>query len=180
MTETKPPAATATATATPRFQQAVSGVVPPQLGEGRVRQAFPTLVGISAGAASLGKRLMQSVVLLPLGWLLIAPVFLLKFAPFLCRRYTLTNRRLMIQRGWRPKLVHEVALADIDDVRLDQSKIDSFYLSGTLEIISKGQVVLTLPGVPEPEGFRQAILNTVKAWVPGRARGPWQAASDVK
>ena len=26
-----------------------------------------------------------------------------------------------------------------------------------------------MPGVPEPEGFRHAVINAVKAWVPGKA-----------
>ena len=46
-----------------------------------------------------------------------------------------------------------------------------------LEVIARGQVVMKLPGVPEPEGFRQAVLNSVKAWVPEKAKGAWIAAS---
>ena len=38
-----------------------------------------------------------------------------------------------------------------------------------LEIISKGQVVLTLAGVPNAESFRHAIVNAYKAWIPGKA-----------
>jgi hypothetical protein len=86
----------------------------------------------------------------------------------------------MVQRGLRPKPAQEVALADIDEVRLVPDSFDRFYLSGTLEVISKGQVALTLPGVPEPEGFRHAVVNAVKAWVPGKATGPFQPASAVK
>ena len=59
-------------------------------------------------------------------------------------------------------------------------QVEVVYLSGTLEVLSKGQVALTLPGVPEPEGFRHAVVNAVKAWVPGKATGPFQPASAVK
>lgn len=166
-----------------RAQQAVTGVMPPQLGEARIREAWPTLVGVAPGLAGLGKALVRTWVLAPLGWLVQAPAFALKFAPFRCRRYTLTNRRLMVQRGLKPHMVSEVLLDAIDEVRCDPAKIDAFYLSGTLEVVSKGQVVLTLNGVPEPEGFRQAVLNAAQAWgrpVTDKPRGAWQAASEMK
>jgi hypothetical protein len=157
----------------------VTGVIPPQTGEGMIREVFPTVVGLNPGVALLAKKLIRTFFLAPVGILLVAPLFALKFAPFLCRRYTLTNRRLMIQRGLKPAPVQQVALADIDEVRFDPQQVDPFYVSGTLEIVSKGQVALTLPGVPEPEGFRHAIVNAVKAWVPGKATGPFQPASAI-
>ena len=43
-----------------RVPQAVTGVVPPQLAEGRIREAFPTVLGVAPGAALLGKKLVQS------------------------------------------------------------------------------------------------------------------------
>jgi hypothetical protein len=134
----------------------------------------------SGGVARLAHTLIKTVVLAPLGWLLLLPLFGKRLLPGLSKRYTLTNRRLMVQRGLRPKPAQEIALADIDEVRLVDGSFDPFYLSGTLEVISKGQVALTLPGVPEPEGFRHAVVNAVKAWVPGKATGPFQPASAVK
>ncbi len=160
-------------------KQAVTGVMPPQLGEALIREAWPTVVDSSATLSSVAKMLIRSVILAHVAWLLLAPLFIKKFLPFLAKRYTLTNRRVMIQHGLKPQPVKDVALADIDEVRLDAHGVDPFYLSGNLEIISKGQVVLTLTGVPEPEGFRHAILDSVKAWVPGKATGPFQPASAV-
>jgi hypothetical protein len=165
---------------TPRPEQAITGVTPPQLTEARIREEWPTVMGVSPTLATLARKLMQSLVLLPLGFLLLLPLFLRKIGPFVCRRYTLTNRRLMIQRGLKPTPVQEISLGDIDEVRLDPAKIDPFYISATLEIVSKGQVVMTLPGTPEPEGFRQAIVNAYTSWVPNNAKGPFQAASAVK
>ena len=43
-----------------------------------------------------------------------------------------------------------------------------FYREGTLEIMSGGKPVLTLEGVPEPESFREAVLNAVKHAAPRR------------
>jgi hypothetical protein len=142
-----------------------------------IREVRPTLLGVQAAAAALASRLVRTVFLAPLGWLIQGPLFALKFGPFTAKRYTLTNRRLMVRHGLKALPKEQVALADIDDVALDASKVDSYYLSGDLEVISGGKVVLRLPAVPEPAGFRHAVLNAVKAWVPGKARGPWIAAS---
>ena len=158
-------------------RQAITGVVPPSLGEARIREAFPAFPGVAAAPAGLAKMLVRSVVLAPLGWLIQAPLFALKFAPFLSKRYTLTNRRLMVRRGWKPQMAQEVPLTEIDDVRIGPGGVDPFYLCGELEVLARGQVVLRLAGVPEPEGFRQAVVNAVKAWVPEKAKGAWIAAS---
>lgn len=175
---TQPPAAVPQPAIVPAFKQVISGVTPPQSGEARIREEWPTFLGISPGLAALSRRLVQSVVLLPLALPILGLLFAAKIGPF-CRRYTLTNRRLAIRRGWKPRVLQEVALADIDEVRLDEASVDPFFVSGTLEVVSKGQVVMRLPGTPEPEGFRQAIVNAF-AWVPGKSTGPFQAASAVK
>jgi len=159
-------------------RQAIAGLTPPQWAEGMVREVWPS-VAAHPGPAALGRWLIQSVGLAPLGWLLLAPFYFLKIMPFLSTRYTLTNRRLMIQRGLKPRPVQEVALADIDDVRITADSHSVFYKSGTLEVLSKDRVVLTLPGVPESDSFRHTILNTVAAYVPGKTKefGPFLAAS---
>jgi hypothetical protein len=164
----------------PTTRQAVTGVVPPELGEAMIREVRPTVLAGGAGVPGLARMLMSSIVLAPLGWMLLAPLFAKKLLPFICPRYTLTNRRLMIQHGLKPAPVQAVELREIDDVRILETTRDAFYLSGTLEIVSGGKVVLTLPGVPEPEGFRRAIRSAVSAWVPGKPAGPFIPASAAK
>jgi hypothetical protein len=119
--------------------------------------------------ASLGRVLMRTYVLAPLAWLMLALPYFIKVVPGLARRYTLTNRRVMIRRGMRPAPAKEVALGDIDEVRITQDANSAFFGSATLEIVSKGQVALALPGVKGPEAFRQAILNAQRAWAPRQA-----------
>jgi hypothetical protein len=161
---------------TPR--QAVAGLTPPQVAEAMIREVWPSVRSVSAGIASLSARLMRSVVLAPLGWMLNSLLFFRKFAPFLCQRYTLTNRRLMVRRGWKPVPVQELPLTDIDDVRLLADSYDPFYRSGDLYVLSGGKEAMKLSAVPEPESFRQAILNAVKAWGgPDKLKGPFVPAS---
>jgi hypothetical protein len=173
--DTAPPAAGGSG---PR--QAVAGLMPPQLGEAMIRECWPSVVARGGGIAHVAAALMKTVVLAPLGWLLLGPLFVLRIAPFICRRYTLTNRRLMIRKGLRPSPVQELPLDKIDDVRLGPGGVDPFFRCGDLEVVSNGQVALKLRGVPEPDSFSHAIVNAVRAWVPGKAKGPFQPASAVK
>ena len=148
--------------------QAITGLTPPQLGERTIRVVWPS-VATSPAIAGLGRSMMRTIILAPLAWLLLAPFYFKKILPGLACRYTLTNRRLMIQKGWKQRPAGAIPLADIDDVRLKPDSYDPFYRSATLEILSKESVALTLPGVPNAESFRHAIVNAYKAWVPGKA-----------
>ena len=153
---------------TDRRNQAVTGLIPPQLDEARIRVVWPSVAAHPA-IAGLGRTLTRTIVLAPLAWLLMALPYFMKILPGMACRYTLTNRRLMIQRGWKRKPSQEIALAQIDDVRLNPDSYDPFYRTADLEILSQGQVVMTLPAVPNAESFRHAIVNAYKAWVPGKA-----------
>jgi hypothetical protein len=150
-------------------KQAVTGVVAPATAEAMIRQAWPSVTDV-AGIAALAYRLQRTIVLAPLGWLLLAWPYFKKILPFLAKRYTLTNRRLMIRAGLKGTPAQEIALGNIDDVRLEEGSYSSFYRSGILEVISKGQVVMRLGGVPEPESFRRAILNACLAWAPKKPK----------
>lgn len=162
-------------------QQVIAGVMPPELGEAKIRESWPS-VAASPAIAGLGQALTRTIILAPLAWMIMALVYFGKVLPLFARRYTLTNRRLMIRRGWKGKVSHEVALADIDEVRVQSDVNSRFFRAGTLEIISKGQVVMILAGVPEPDSFREAILNACAAWVPGKSKElfPFIAASESK
>jgi uncharacterized membrane protein YdbT with pleckstrin-like domain len=144
----------------------VTGLVPPQRGEALIRETWPGVNDVP-GVAGLAHALMRTIVLAPLAWLLLAPCYFKKVLPFIAKRYTLTNRRVMIRRGLKPKPAREVALTDIQDVRIEPGTFNSFYRTATLEIVSKGQVAMRLRAVKDPETFRQAVLNAKAAW--GRA-----------
>jgi hypothetical protein len=148
--------------------QAVTGVTAPQIAEAMIREAWPSVAAYPA-VASLGRLCIRSIVGAPLGWAIMLPFYFLKILPFIATRYTLTNRRLMIRRGLKPQPAHEVALADIDRVNLVKDANSDFYRSATLEVVlADGKVGLRFPGVPEPEGFRHAIVNARQAWAPAQ------------
>lgn len=148
-------------------KQAVTGVVPPLVAEARIRETWPSVAAFPA-VARLGKLLTNTIVLAPLAWMLMAGPYFLKLLPITMRRYTLTNRRLMIRGGWAGTPLQEIPLTQIDEVRLvlRDKELSDFFRAADLEIVSGGQVKLTLPGVCDPETFRQAILNSRMAWYP--------------
>jgi hypothetical protein len=157
-------------------KQAVSGLIPPGIAEANIRETWPSVAAFPA-VASLGRVLTGTIVLAPLAWLIMATAYFGKLLPFLARRYALTNRQVMIRRGLGGKPGQGIALADIDDVRVQTDANSDFFRAANLEIISNGQVALTLHGVCDPESFRHAILNARNAWAPGRARGAFIPAS---
>ena len=149
--------------------QAVTGVVPPELGEAVIRQCWPS-VARSSAVAGLGKALTRTIILAPLAWLMMAGAYFGKLLPFAACRYVLTNRRMMIRRGWSGKVAQEIPLDQIDDVKLVTDGNSTFFRSGNLEILRNGTTALTLSGVPEPDSFRHAILNARNAWAPGKVK----------
>ena len=158
----------------------VTGVIPPSLAEARIREAYPS-VASQPMLAGLGLMLTKTYVLAPLAWLLMSGFYFGKILPIMMRRYTLTNQRLMIRKGWSGKPAAEIPLADIDDVRVVTDANSDFFRAGTLEIVHGGQAAMTLPGVPEPDSYRIAILNARNAWVPGKSKLlPFIPASAVK
>jgi hypothetical protein len=160
--------------------QMVTGVVPPEFGEAKIREIWPS-VAASKKLADLGQKLTRTIILAPLAWIVMSAFYFGKLLPFLATRYTLTNRRIMIRRGWKGTATHEVALANIDDVRVVNDAHSDFFRAGNLEILNGGKVALTLPGTPEAEAFRIAIMNARNAWVPGKVKSlPFIAASAAK
>jgi hypothetical protein len=158
----------------------VTGVIPPQLAEARIREIWPS-VARAPLLAGLGRALTRTIVLAPVAWLVMSLAYFGKLLPIFMRRYLLTNRRLMIRNGWSGKPSAEVPLEKIDDVRVVADANSDFFRAGSLEIVNGSQVVLTLPGVPEPHSFRWAILNARNAWVPGKVKTlPFIPASATK
>lgn len=146
--------------------QAVAGLTPPQRAEALIRERWPT-VARSPAIAGLGRKLTGTIILAPLAWLLMAGLFFSKVLPFTACRYTLTNRRLMIRRGWSAKVAQEVPLEKIAEVHIEYDDNSEFFRSGDMKILDDtGKELLALKAVREPEAFKHAILNARNAWYP--------------
>src|SRR5262249_18738279 len=146
----------------------------------RIRDCYPS-VAANFAVATLGYRLTQTIFLAPIAWIVMAGAYFGKLLPILGRKYSITNRRVMIRAGWSGRPIAEAPLSQIDDVKIVTDANSNFFRAATLEIISGGKTVLTLPGVPFPDAFRQSILTARDAWVPGRSKAqPFISAGDYK
>src|SRR5215207_144424 len=104
----------------------ITGLLPPEIAESRIRERWPSVASVPA-IASLGRKLNDTYLLAPLGWLLMSTVFFGKFIPFKARRYTITNRRAMITLGLTRKPGPEVPLQFIDDVNVVYDANSDFF-----------------------------------------------------
>lgn len=127
-------------------------------GERTITEFFPAL------SENSGLYKLANSIPLGLGLILYAPLYVIRaINPFAVLRYTLTNRRIRVDRGTRKNTIRSIALEDIDEIRIrDYLK---FTRTGDLEVISKGEVVLLLSGVQDPEPIRKTILDAVRARV---------------
>jgi hypothetical protein len=148
------------------------GYVPPELDEADAMTVWPTI-----GAHPLGRligRLCASNIgigrFFTLGkfWALATiplslAVFCWQLMPYICRRYTLTNRRIIIRRGLQPLDAKWVDLDGFDSIKVEVLPGQQWLHAGEL-IFKRGETgVLHLSGVSRPEVFRQVCLSAQNA-----------------
>jgi len=146
----------------------------------RIRLTWPTIARVPM-VASLGKMLTRTIILAPLAWIVMGLFYFSKVLPIVGIRYQLTDKKVMIQRGWKGGISQAIALGDIDDVQVDPATIDQFFRSADLTITSGGKPEMTLTAVPDAEAFRHAILSARNAFAPGKVKKlPFISASVTK
>jgi membrane protein YdbS with pleckstrin-like domain len=100
------------------------------------------------------------------GWIVTAALVIIElvrfFAALLRLRstlYTITNQRVMIERGLLTKALSEIDLRYVDDTQFFQGLIDRILGIGNVTIISsdKSSPVYVLHGVHDPRGLREMI-----------------------
>ncbi|WP_254508417.1 PH domain-containing protein [Anatilimnocola floriformis] len=154
--------------------QAIAGVTPAQTQETTVMTVWPSVAayGIGRTLGQLYDIRMPDIYFLRLGRLLalaFVPVSLVLFffrvAPYIGTRYTLTNRRLIVHKGW--KMVEDKAI-DLD--RFDKIEVEvlpgqSWYEAGDL-VFKLGNVeTFRLDGVSRPEAFRSTVFKAHQVYV---------------
>lgn len=150
--------------------QAITGVSPSETEETTIMTNFP-----SVGGTALGQTLGQ-LYQLKLGFgpivnlgnliaLASIPLALALYFAKLLRRYRLTNRRVIIERGPRGIAERWVDLDNFDAIELVVHPGQDWYPCGEL-IFRQGNVeTLRLPGVSHPEAFMRTCLKTQRAFV---------------
>jgi hypothetical protein len=151
----------------------ILGVVPPSVAEATVMTVWPSVASTSLGRSlgrlyriregfgpiSIGRLALLGTI--PLGLML----YLSMRLPWAIRRYRLTNRRVMIERGINPQVEQYVDLDRFDAIDLVVSPGQEWYAAGDL-VFRRGAIeTLRLSGVSRPESFRQTCLKTRQAYV---------------
>ncbi len=167
-------------------KQPISGVAPATLDEVTVMIVWPSLAASSYGRwwgrryqndfgfelfgipVTLGR--IMALLSIPL----ILPIYFHTLIPRLplvlfgvpnsgCRRYRLTNRRVVVEQGFAGEVQKSVTLDRFDDIEVQQVDGQAWYNAGDL-IFRLGQVeTFRLQGVPRPESFRQTCLKAQRS-----------------
>tara|TARA_B100000029_G_scaffold497406_1_gene564968 strand:+ start:889 stop:1431 length:543 start_codon:yes stop_codon:yes gene_type:complete len=112
--------------------------------------------------------------------LLAAPIYLL--LKVLGRRYTVTSRRVMIQKSLTRTLVEQVALEDVAEVAIAPFQPGQAYFEAADVVLqsASGDELMRMPAVVRPGVFRQNILESRDALVRvNEALATIQARSDA-
>lgn len=154
------------------MNQPITGVMPPELTEVTCKVIWPTIGATRAGRLvgqladvrlgvgeffTLGKLLALASIPLSLA------VFAWQLMPFVCRRYALTNRRIIIRKGLMPVDEHWLAMDEFDSIEVELLPGQSWLHAGELIFKRAGSEALRLSGVSRPEVFRHVCLTAQSA-----------------
>jgi len=156
------------------MQQAIAGVTPSEVAEVTCKVVWPTIGATCAGrwvgrlAAvrlgigeffTLGKLLALATIPVSL------TVFFWQLMPYFCRRYALTNRRIIIRKGLSAVDAQWIGLDEFDAIEIEVLPGQAWLHSGDL-IFRRGNLeVLRLASVARPEVVRQVFLTAQNAHV---------------
>src|SRR5262245_34945197 len=98
----------------------------------------------------------------------VAPLALIGYLKFKVTDpvYIVTNRSVQMRKALSRNLIQTVPLSDIDNIAIRVLPGQQFYQAGDLQLLNaRGDVLMTLAGIPRPERFRQVILDARAARV---------------
>ncbi len=125
------------------------------------------------GFFTLGK--LWAVATIPLS----LAVFFWQLMPYICRRYTLTNRRIIIRRGWQPLDEKWVDLDGFEAIAIRVLPGQAWLHAGELIFKCGEAEVLRLSGVSRPEVFRKVCLTAQEAFLSVREVVQQQAYAEA-
>jgi uncharacterized membrane protein YdbT with pleckstrin-like domain len=71
--------------------------------------------------------------------------------------FAVTNRRVILKRGWLNRHTQELAVQSVEGVSLDQSLIARIFGYGRVIVTGTGDAVIVFPPMAHPVAFRRAI-----------------------
>ena len=150
------------------MKQPIAGVTPPDLREVTVMTVWP-----SVAAHPVGKFLgrwyawdepgvyifrpghLVALLCIPISLVL----YFMRVAPYVGSRYTLTNRRVVVQKGLKAVDGKSVDLDRFDTIEVVVQPGQDWYHAGDLIFTLGDEETFRLEGVSRPESFRQACIK---------------------
>jgi len=169
------------------MKQAIAGVAPPEIDEIDAMTVWPTIGATSAGRLvgrlaairlglggffTLGTALAVATIPLSLA------VYAWQLLPFLCRRYTVTNRRIIVKTGYRGVERQSIDLDALEAIDVEILPGQQWLHAGELILRRGGAEAVRLSGVSRPEVFRQVCLKARNALMSVREVCRQQEAAD--
>lgn len=158
------------------MNQPIAGVTPPERQEVTIMTVFPTL-----GATAPG-RLMGRLCSIQAGFgfftlgklfaLLLIPfaigLFAFTLLPFVIRRYRLTNRRVMVEKGLQCIAERWVDLDRFDAIDIEVLPGQQWFPAGDLVFRNGPIETFRLSGVSRPQTFRHTCLAARQGYLGAR------------
>jgi hypothetical protein len=151
------------------MNQPIAGVTPVELEEVPTMTVWPSVAAYNSGRflGRLYEIRWPNVYIFRLGNLLVLLsiphalfLYFLRIAPVVGQRYTVTNRRVVVQRGLSAVDEREIALDQFDQIEVDVLSGQEWFHAGDLVFRREDQEVFRLEGVSRPETFRRVCLNS--------------------
>lgn len=71
--------------------------------------------------------------------------------------FAVTNRRVILKRGWLNRKTQELSVESVEGVTLDQSLIARMFGYGSIVVTGTGDAVIRFPPMAHPVAFRRSI-----------------------
>lgn len=108
---------------------------------------------------TLGMLLAVATIPLSLG------VFAWQLMPYIYRRYRITDRRIVVDKGLSLTEERSIGLDEFDEIRIVVLPGQEWLRSGELVFFRDGQEVFRLPGVSRPVPLREVCLKARTALI---------------
>ncbi len=144
----------------------------PTIGATALGRGVGRLCGVKLGIGffTLGKLLALATIPLSL------TVFVWQLLPFVCRRYSLTDRRILVRLGYKAVERGAIGLDEFDSIDVVILPGQDWLHAGELVFRRGGNEVFRLSGVSRPEVFRQVCRKAQTALLSFRAVMAQQAS----
>jgi hypothetical protein len=140
-------------------REQLSMTVWPTIGATRLGRLVGQLSGVRLGWGFFTVGKLFALAMIPLA----LAVYIWKALPFIMRRYRLTDRRVVVQKGLTAKDERSIDLDGFDAIEIAVLPGQAWLRAGDLVFLRDGKEVFRLPGVSRPEAFRQVCLKAQMA-----------------